>query len=455
MSGRIVPTHVAGRWVVLGVSVALTVTTVATFLLGNPTVSLAVLAVLGAAFAAYVATVHPLAVFVSLAVVLGAAPFMHVPLSTVPALLFLAVGVWVALGFLPGVEFRPGWCEVWVTLLTATAFLSVVGTGVSRTALVEFVAWVAATALVIPVRFLPTQARITMMRVFAVSASVGAALGVLVRLGPFDLLLDLLSLVGYDPDQNVQRVYGSEEATTRLSGSFLEPNVAGLILAGGLFIAIAYFDRSARFVLVAVIGSGLLLTLSRAAVLTVVLAGLLVLLRAHAHRLGILVSGCFAVLAALAMPSVRLRLEESFGPTDAGVADRLLALQSFPATMDGHWVWGLGWERAEFRSRSLGQVVNYVANGPLVTIYRGGIVVGVLVLLVAAVLVVRSWLAAQRSFEDAVVCCGVIAFILVAWQLDFPIALQAPATAVFSLLVAASLTHAPDPPSGSIRTTRA
>ena len=43
-------------------------------------------------------------------------------------------------------------------------------------------------------------------------------------------------------------------------------------------------------------------------------------------------------------------------------------------------------------------------------------------------------------------CGGVIAFVLAALQLDFPIVLTAPATTVFSFLVAVSLTHAPEPP---------
>jgi uncharacterized membrane protein YczE len=83
---------------------------------------------------------------------------------------------------------------------------------------------------------------------------------------------------------------------------------------------------------------------------------------------------------------------------------------------------------------------------PLVTIYRGGLVVGTVVVLVAVLLVVRSWFAARQSFAAAVVCGGVIAYILVAAQLDYPIVLQPPSTAVFSFLVAVSLTFAADAP---------
>ena len=48
------------------------------------------------------------------------------------------------------------------------------------------------------------------------------------------------------------------------------------------------------------------------------------------------------------------------------------------------------------------------------------------------------------------VCCGVIGIVLVALQLDFPIVIQAPATALFSFLVGLSLApHPPDPPGAS------
>jgi len=433
-------------WVTLVVSVVLTAVPVVVFLTGGVMTRGVVLAVAAAAIAAYAAAVHPPSIFVAFAAVLGAVPYMHVPGTSVPLLLVLAVGVWVALVFLPGVDVRPGGVELAVFLLAAAAILSVVATGASRTALVEYAAWIAATAVVVPLRFLPVATRNLTVRAFAISTVFGAALAMLIRAEKHESLLGLLSIAGYDPRRNVQRVFGSDSITTRLSGTFLEPNVAGLILAAGLVLTVAYFRGPVRLAMVAILGTGLLLTLSRAAIATAVLAGLVVVLRAPIHRLAIVVSGLVAGITALAIPPVRTRLIDSFGPSDYGTIARQLALQDFPRLMDGHWIWGLGWARDEFRDRSLGQTVNYVANGPLVTIYRGGIVLGLIAIAVLIVLVARSWFAASRSFEDAVVCGGVIAFVVAALQLDFPIVLTAPATTVFSLLVAVSLTHAPEPP---------
>ncbi|MGA9103118.1 hypothetical protein [Aeromicrobium sp.] len=447
--------HAGARvtWVTVAVSVLFTVLPLVVFLPGDRMTREIVLAVAAALVAAYVASVHPFAIFGAFAAVLGFIPYLHVPSTSVPLLLVLSVGVWVALAFLPGVRFHPGAPELWLLALVATALLSAVATGMSGTTIKELAAWVAATAIVVPVRFLPAAARATTVRVFVLSAAAASVLGiVLVRIDPFGVLLERLTIAGYREGRtNVQRVPGTADIATRLTGTFVEPNIAGLVLGAGLLLAVAYFRGPIRVALVVVIGAGLLLTLSRAAIATAAVAGVLLVLRTPGRqRITLVASGLVAGLGALAIPSVQARLLDSFGPSDTGTRARDLAFQEFPRAMQGHWVWGLGWDRDEFRMASLGRVINYVANGPLVTIYRGGVVLGILVVVVLLVLVVRSWFAARRSFEDAVVCCGVIGIVLVALQLDFPIVIQAPATALFSFLVGLSLApHPPDPPGAS------
>lgn len=434
-------------WATLGVSAVLTAAPVAVLLSGDLSTRLIVLGVLATAVAAYAATIHPTSIFAATAGVLGFVPYLDIPGTNVPVLLVLAVGVWVALVFLPGVQFRPGWCEWWVLGLAVAALLSVVATDLSADSLTELAAWLAATAIVVPVRFLPAPARSTMVRVFVLSSAAASLLGILlVRIDPYGVLLSRFTFAGYDySESNVQQVEGSETLTTRLTGTFVEPNIAGLILAIGLLLAVGYFRGPMRVLLVVVIGSGLMLTLSRAAIATVVVAGALLVLRSGgARRISLLVSGALAALGALAIPGVRDRLFDSFGPSDTGTIVRDLALQQFPQAMQGHWVWGLGWAREEFRDPTVGRIVNIVANAPLLTIYRGGLILGGLAIAVLALLVIRSWVAGQRSFEDAVVCCGVIGLILVELQLDFPVVIQVPATVAFSFLIGLSL-HPPDP----------
>jgi hypothetical protein len=432
-------------WVTLAISLVLTVVPLTVFLTGDLTTRLVVLAVVAAAVAVYVTCVHPLVIVGTLAVVLGFIPYLHVPGTGVPMLLVMSVGVWVALAFVPGVRFRPGGPELWILLLVGMSLLAILATSATMTSFRELAAWTAATALVVPVRFLPAEARRRMVRVFVLASAAAAALGILlVRIDPYGQLLSRLAIAGYrDGSAGLQRVAGTTDIAVRLTGTYVEPNIAGLVLLVAGLLAVEYFRGVLRIVLVAVIGLALLLTLSRAAIGTGVVAGVLLVLRAKGPaRLALLGSGVVATAAALSVPVVRARLFDSFGPSDTGTLARDLALKEFPQVMQGHWWWGLGWDREEFRSAAVGRIVNYVANGPLVTIYRGGVLLGILVLVVLVLLVIRSWLAASRSFEDAVVCCGIIAIVLVALQLDFSIVLQAPATAVFSVLVGLSLAPA-------------
>ncbi len=262
-------TRTANRvpWLALAVSVLLTVAPLVVFLTGDRMTREIVLAVAAAAIAGYAASVHPMSVLAALAGVLGFIPYVHVPGTGVPLLLVLSVGAWVALLFLPGVRFRPSATELVVGVLVGVALLSVVATSLSTTSLKELAAWSAATALVVPVRFLPAAARALTVRVFVLSAAAAAALGiVLVRIDPYGVLLDRLAIAGYKEGRtNVQVVPGSEDNATRLTGTFVEPNIAGLILVVAVLLAVAYFRGPLRVALVVVIGSGLLLVVRAAA----------------------------------------------------------------------------------------------------------------------------------------------------------------------------------------------
>ena len=429
--------------VTLGASVVLTVVGVAAVLGGEPTVRALVLAVAAAALSAYVATTHPLTIFGAFAVVLGFAPFVHLPGTDIPMLLVLAVGLWVALASIPGIDFRPGWCEAWVAGLAALALVSVVATHLSSSSLIEYVAWVAATATVIPIRFLPSAAQRTTVRVFVFSAAAASVVGTLLLLNPSGIVARALSFTGVDPARpNVQTVAGSELLSIRLNGTYLEANIAGFILAAALLLALVFVSGRMRVVLIVVIGAGLLLTLSRGAMATVAVAlALLVLRTAGRHRARLILVGVAGAVASALIPAVRSRLLDSFGPTDTGSVARLKALQDFSDVMSGHWVWGLGWARPEFRDADLNRAANLVANTPLATIYRGGVLLGLLVVAVMIALVVRSWLMVRHSYADAVLGCSIIAFVLVSLQLDYPVVTQPSVTVTISMLVGLSMRH--------------
>lgn len=410
--------------------------------LGSTTVQLAIIAVLAALVAGWVTTVHPRVTLGAFALVLGLVPYAKLPGTDAPLILVLALGSWVALAFLPGVRLRPGWPEAVLALVALTALLSVVVTSPSSKAFIEYAAWLAATSVVVPARFLTAPARRVVIHALVGGAAVASVVGIaLLRFDPNGFFLARLAFVGYRPgSNNAQFVPGTESNALRLTGTYVEPNIAGLILAAALLLAVAAYRGWLRVVLLAVIGAGLALTLSRSALGTVVVAlGLVVLLGRGRQRWWLAGAGVVGSLGILSVPVLRERLLNSFGPHDTGSLARELAFTDFAKSLDGHWLWGLGWDREEFRNVAVGYTVNFVANAPLLTVYRGGVVLGLLVVVVLAALVVRAVARARGNFEGAVLACGVAGFCLVALQLDFPVVIQHPATAVFSLLAGLSL----------------
>lgn len=427
-----------------GVASVITVAAIAVFIAGSEDVRLGMAGLAVALFAAWVTAVHPRTLFCVFAIVLALVPYADVPNTRIPVLLVLSIGIWVALLFLPDVDFRPGWVELGVFVWAGAAALSIVATGASVAAFEEYAAWLAATAIVVPIRFLPATTRTSFIKAYVIGAAVAAVVGIgLLLFDPRGAFLAKLAFVGYDPvKDNAQRVLGDEQNPLRLTGTFVEPNIAGLVLTVGLLLAIASFRGAWRVVLVAVISAALLLTLSRSALATVAVAlVVLALASGRRQRLTVLAAGAVVAMGTLVIPTVRERLFNSFGPNDTGTQARWLAIQEFPSTMEGNWIWGLGWAREEFRDFGVGVTVNYIANAPLLTYYRAGVLVGsvAVVLLIAVFLWALGSL--RRSFHHAVLASGLVAFCLVALQLDFPVVTQAPATAVFSLLLGLSLTR--------------
>jgi hypothetical protein len=428
----------SNRWATIVVAGVLTSLVVVALAAGADTGRQLVAIGTAVAVAGYVTAFHPQVVLYAFPVALGAAPFMHVPFTDIPIMLALSAMLWVALLFLPAADVRLGWPEAVVATLAAVSLCSVVATGLTPRSAVEWISWVVATAVLIPLRHLPAELRARVCQTFAVSAAAGASLAIVIWVGLPRRVLRHLDVLGYDVVRNERRV-ADEHLTTRLAGTFLEPNIAGLILLIALAAAVVFLSGRLRILVLTVITVALLLTLSRAAFGTAMVAAALVVLRSTERRRDLMLWGGGAVLVALALPSVRSRLANSLGANDVGLTDRRQALAQFPDLMDGHWTWGLGWARPEFRSAGLTQAVNFVANGPLLTVYRGGLVVGIVVVAVALVIALRAWVYADRSFAAAVVCSLLIAMVLVAFQLDFPIVNQAPATAAMSLLIAMTL----------------
>ncbi len=410
--------------------------------LGSLQTQMTVAGVLAAVVAAWVTLCHPRVTLGTFALVLALVPYAKVPGTSLPLLLVLAVGCWVAAAALPGIRWRVGLPEAGLAVLVAAAGLSVCVTDRSPGALVEYAAWVAATSVVIPVRHLTPPARRAVVASFVWGAGIAAFIGLaLMVFDPLGLSLRELTFLGYNPvGGNAQFVHGVESEALRLTGTYVESNIAGLVLATAVLLVLATTRGTARVVLLVLVSGAMALTLSRSALGTVVVAGtLLALLSVGRQRRFVLAGGAVGAMAVLAVPVLRARLLNSFGPSDTGSVARGQALEQFERAMAGHWWWGLGWEREEFRDTVVAWKVNVVANTPLLTLYRGGAIVAVIAVVLLVALVVRTFVVPRAQFEELALACGVAAFCLVALQLDYPVVTQAPATAVFSLLVGLSL----------------
>jgi hypothetical protein len=122
---------------------------------------------------------------------------------------------------------------------------------------------------------------------------------------------------------------------------------------------------------------------------------------------------------------------------DAGSSARGDALAEFPGHMQGHWLFGLGWGRPEFVDPATAFEVNFVANSPLLTVYRGGIFTGLAftAILVAGAVVGYRMLRSGR-WELGFYGGTFIGFSVVALQLDFPVVSNPSTTTAFSVMLA-------------------
>ncbi|AYJ48080.1 O-antigen ligase domain-containing protein [Rhodococcus sp. P1Y] len=382
--------------------------------------------------------------FLALAFVLGAAPFAVVPGLPLPIVLVLVILVWMSTLLHPIELGRTDPVELAVYALMGTSLVSVIATAVGVSDITEFIRWVMATSIIFPLLRLPRPDLQRFGRVFVYGVGGGSAFALaMFFLDKSGSWMNYLSAIGYGTVGTIGthlRFYTDGlTQVVRLTGTYVDPNVAGIFTFVGLALAITLLRGWPRLIFSGLLASALLVTLSRSALFSVVVAALVYLvfqrLRTDA-RLGILAGGIALGAAALSVPAVADRILNSFGSDDKGTTDRAAALSDFPASMSGHWLFGKGWGIAEFTDEVAGYNANYVANSPLVSIYRGGILVGIaFVLVLAAGFVVAHRNARKPAWESGITGAALVGFSLVALQLDFPVVTHAPVTMAFVVLL--------------------
>lgn len=366
----------------------------------------ALLGVLALVIGAYIGLRHPLWLYWGMAVVLGGLPFAYFPGVHVPMYLLFAGGAALAALVHPTARSRLSKLEVAVVGLILASALSLVATGVSLPALLLYARWAIATVAVIALLRLSRENLARFGRIFVYAASANALLGIaMATVDQQQLLLRPFRIFGYGVGAGLREstalyVYSDEGRsigrTLRLGGTWILPNSAALALATALIMCLVLFEGWRRVCLSTVLVAALMLTLSRSLIFSVAIGLLLVLLfhamRARDRQIALGLVG-LGVVGALLTPQVRERILSTFSDDDFAANQRTEAIAEFPGHMAGNWVFGLGWGRPEFRSGQLAQSLNYVSNAPLLTVYRGGLVAGVMfvaVLIIGCVMAYRA-----------------------------------------------------------------
>jgi hypothetical protein len=417
---------------------------IVTFLmiLGGTPAKLGVIALVGLTVGAYIGLRHPLYLTRALAFSLGALPFGYVPGIHAPLVFTLGVAVVLASVIHRTVVSHITMGEAAVIALIVTSALSVFATGGEPVDYSEFGKWLVSTLVVVSLLRLPREELELFGRIYVYAASAAAAFAVVIFIGdPAGKLIRLLSPFGYGTEEESTRfIYDPSGATSvRLAGTYIDPNAAGIGLFVALMLCVLLIRGKLRIALALLLFGSIVLTLSRAALFSVVVGVLLMLafqnLRTR-ERAAIIGGFGLAFVGALAVPTVRNRVFSSFGSGDAGSSARGDALVDFPGHMAGHWLFGLGWGRAEFKDPGTAFDVNYVANAPLLTVYRGGILAGLAflaILVIGAIIGYRCL--RSRRWEHGFIGGGFIGFSIVALQLDFPVVTIPATTMAFSVVI--------------------
>jgi hypothetical protein len=401
----------AGKYMLAVAAVAICPIAVWAALGHGKLMTLGLVGVLALIIGVYIGLQHPLWLYWALAAILGGLPFAYLPGVHVPMYLLFAGGAILAAIIHPSERTKLSRLENAVLLLILASALSLVGTGLSIPGLLLFAKWAIAAGVTIALLRLSRENMATFGRIFVVAASANALAGiVMATVDQEQRLLRPFRIFGYGVGAGLREnlalfVYSDEGRsigkTMRLGGTWILPNSAGLALVIAIIMCLILFRGWTRVALTTIMTAALLLTLSRSMIFSVAVGLLLVLLfhsmRARDRQIAIGVAGLVAVGAFLT-PAVRERLLSTFADNDVGREARTDALAEFPGKMAGHWLFGLGWDRPEFRSGQLAQSLNYVSNAPLLTVYRGGVITG---LMFVAVLVIGCILAYRALRSDS------------------------------------------------------
>lgn len=435
------------------IACALVAVAAAGFAMGSRMTKIAGLGLGLAPLAVYI-LMYRAAWFAALAgIVLGFMPFAAVPGTGFQMVVLLSAMVFVLAVFHPSLN-RPRLGSIGVTMLVylALSLISAIATYNGAATIVDYTKWALATAVMLGALLLHESLRAVLFKSFAISAALGAlfTLGMLVvdRAGGW---IDRFGVLGYGGSVavNERTAVTRSGEVLRAAGLYIDPNSAGLFFLFAMAVAATTIRGVLRTSVLIALALGVVGTLSRAAIASMLIAAIIALLFSRisaGQRLAGIAAMGLACVAVLMIPAVSSRLFDSFGSGDKGTTDRIDALERYPGHMAGRWVFGRGWNLREFSDPFYGYSINHAANTPLIVVYRAGVLAGIaFVVLLTLTIIVAARLARHR-YPGAALQLGVVVGVTVfAFQLDFPVVTMPPLAMAFALMLAAVQSAALDP----------
>jgi len=404
---------------------------------------LAIGGLLATAIAVYIGMRHPLWLVYIMAVTVTALPFGSFPGVHLPIYLVCGAGSLLALLLYPRAVQRHSSLMSAVLILILLSGLSMVVTFAGPINIVDFAKWGVATGALFVLLALPNDELVKVGKAIVYACTFSGVMGAIsVAQGTTKWVFKPFTILGYRTDDHFYytgatsanggsptggrfNLGQNSETFQRLGGMWTDPNAAGIGLVIGLSMAAILFVGWQRIGLMAILSACIVLTLSRAALISVLGGTALVFVfhNMRARDRQIMIGTLFvAASAALSIPSVRLRLTSSLGENDAGAADRIDAIREFPMRLGNHWIFGRGWSLREFKDGPYAFAQNFVSNAPLIAVHRGGLVAGLSFVAVIVVgCVVASRLVRSPSLPHAFYGGVFIAFSVIALNLDHPV----------------------------------
>ncbi|MDT5298946.1 MAG: polysaccharide biosynthesis protein PslJ, partial [Mycobacterium sp.] len=228
---------------VAGIAAVVVCPVVAVLAVGGGLIAkLALAGVIALIVSIYVGVRHPLWLFWGLAVVLGALPFGYFPGVHVPLYLPFAAGVVLAAAVHKAsdpVPLHP--LEKAVVLLILASGVSLIFTGRNIVDVTVFVRWIIATLVMIALLRLSRENLARFGRIYVYAATVNALFGIaIVAADPQHRFIKILHIFDYDREATGRFVFTDEGQSrfTRLGGTWVDPNMAGIGLVPALVMGI-------------------------------------------------------------------------------------------------------------------------------------------------------------------------------------------------------------------------